>query len=303
MNEADIRALQRQIAKISGSIERIAGDKPRVLFRDFSAAYLAQKNMNPTLRFSTKRIFSHQVLNILGPAFGELSLEEITNPKFLEWVGQTRERGRITRFFNARKALIEILRAAYDAGHIEKLPKFDNPDTPKDVGRVLEDAEVLAILWRSKRPFRLIFYTFWLMGCRPREILQYEYSMLKEDRARTWINIPAAISKTGRFRSIPLPPRVVRLINRRKRVSPFLFPSQVNITKPQLSYASAWRTACRKAGVKKTTPYDFRRTWITKRAIENKPLMDIALYLDTSVPMIQKTYYKSQADVMEGLVT
>jgi integrase len=303
----ELRDLQRQIARISGSLDKMAGDRPRVLFRDFAAAYNATKQQDPTLSFATKRLFAHQTLNVLIPAFGHLALEEITNPAFLTWVSATREsKARMTRFFNARKCLVELLRQAKEAGHIEKLPKLPNPDAPKDVGRVLEQKEIIAILWRSRRPFRFIFYTFWKMGCRPREILQYEYAMLRQEKAALWIDIPARISKNRRFRSIPIPNAVSKRLLKRKgwTNSQFIFPSTMDKSKPQLSYASAWNLACEKAGIqKKATPYDFRRTWITTRAIENKPLMDIALYLDTSVGMIQKTYYKSQANVMEGLVS
>jgi len=300
--EERIRALQRDIAKLTAGVSALAGDKPSVTFREFAMQYLEAKLQRPTIRASTKKIFAHQVERHLIPAFGALPLEAITPKVFFDWMGQQK---RITRFFNARKALIEIMRAAKDAGHIDRLPKIEDPDERRDVGRVLEDKEVHAILWHSRRPFRFIFYTFWRMGCRPREILQWRWDMLRIQNEKLWIDIPAAISKTGRSRSIPIDKTVARILMMRRdrcRPSPFCFPSQVDRMRPQLSYASAWRTACFHAKVKKCVPYDFRRSLVTRWAAEGKPLLYIAKFLDTSTVMLEKIYAKAQGKVLEDLI-
>lgn len=301
MSDERIKDLQRQIAKLSGSIAHLAGDQPTLLFREFASEYLRAKLRNPTLRAATKASFENQVRKHLIPRFGLLPLDKLTNAEWLYWVTEEKE---ITRFFNARKALIEIMTAARNDGHIEKLPKFENPDEPRNVGRALSEKEILSIIWHSARPFRFIFYTFYKLGCRPREILKWEFSMLRWNGSSAWIDIPARISKTGRARSIPINTGVARILYKRHlrgNGSDFVFPAGRDTRRPRLTYQSAFTRSCSRAGVTNAMVYDFRRSFVSRAAAEGKPLVYIAKYLDTSVAMLEKVYAKSQAAVMEDI--
>lgn len=303
---SDLKALQKQFAEISGAMAKLVGDQPTILFRDFALEYLRAKLLNPTLRTSTKRSFENQVEKHLIPAFGNLPLERIKNGEWLQWVTDMRDQNKIGKFFNARKALIEILNAAVNEGHLSKLTKLDNPDEKTSVGRVLEPGEIIRILRKLQRPFRFIFYVFWKMGCRPREILQWAWSMFRwGEPSKSWINIPARISKTDRSRSIPINPEVsaILLIRfQRGNGSEFVFPSTRSLAKPQMSYQSAWDVACKKAGVENAMPYDLRRTFITRCMAEGKSPVFVAKALDTSTKMIEDVYTKTQEDVMEGII-
>lgn len=302
------------MAALNLTLAKLAGEQHILLFGDFAREYLKQKMANPTLREATKRSFEHQVLHHLIPTFGRLPLDKVTNAEFLYWVIERRKcaetqkagHGRITRFFNARKYLIEVLLAAKNDGHIERLPKFDNPDEPKNVGRALSDREVLAILRRTPiKLFRFFFYVLWKTGCRPREILRWEWNMfLWSEPGKTWIDIPARISKTDRTRKIPLNPNVSRRLYaefRRGNRSHFVFPNPRDPRRPQLSYSQQWNSACKRAKIK-AMPYDLRRTFITRCAAAGMPLLYVAKALDTSTKMIESVYAKSQAEVMEGIV-
>jgi integrase len=314
MSDDKLAELQRQFAKMTETMSQISGVKKIPTFAEFAGDYLEEKLANPTLRDTTKRSFEQQVAGHLIPTFGEMPVDKIGNKEFLRWVTEKRQEaetkkpgpGRMTRFFNARKYLIEVLGAAKEKGHIEKLPKLDNPDTPRNVGRVLQTREIMKILRHTKkRLFRFFFYTLWKMGCRPREILKWEWSMINQRDGKVWIDIPARISKTVRARSIPVNQGVARrLLEQIKRgiVSQFVFPNVFDPTKPQLSYHGAWAASCRKAGVKKAMPYDLRRTFITEKAASGKPIIYVAKVLDTSSKMIESVYAKSQADVMESIV-
>lgn len=309
MNDEGIRELRRQADKMAEMMRRLDGERPMPLFDAFALAYLDGKLRDPSLREATKRSFKHHVKNHLVPVFGKLPLDKLTNTEWLNWVtglrDDTEQTRKVTVFFNARKTLTEILRAAKEDGHIEKVPKLDNPDVKKDVGRELSDKEVIAILWKSNRPFRFIFYTFWKMGCRPREILRWEWSMLDwKDEKNCWVNIPARIVKNDRSRSIPINSDVTKRLAIRKRRgnnSLFVFPSRKTKAKPQISYMSAWGRAVAEAKVKEAVPYDFRRTFITKCAIEGRQLLYVAKFLDTSISMIEGTYAKANAAVMEEI--
>lgn len=305
MSDEDLKSLQRQVATLSAGIAKLSGDAQIPTFAEFAQEYLREKMMRP-LREATKRSFENQVRLHLVPGFGGILIDRLTNALWLEWIEreQAKEGRRLTKFFNSRKSLIEILRSALDRGLIQKLPKFDDPDVYEPVGRVVEDAEMIRIFRRSRRPFRFIFYCFWAMGNRPREILRWEWSMIRwSEPGQTWIDIPARISKTKRTRSIPIDPVVSRILFRRfgnRGVSLFVFPSTTGPLKPQLTYQSAWDTATGHAKVD-AVAYDMRRTRITKWAAAGKSLAFIARQLDTSETMIRRIYLKDDAATMEGL--
>lgn len=304
---SEVKELQKQLAKLSEDMARLAGEQENVKFADQALKHLGLKLANPTLRSATKRSFENQVTKHLVPSFGELPINKIGNPDWLKWITETRERGQVTKFFNARKALIEIMTAAREEGRLERVPKFDSPDEYEPVGRVLERKEILGIIWKTQRPFRVIFYAFYKLGCRPREILQYEWDMIdwvRPGRTFSYIRIPGRITKTGRSREIPLDPGLVRILkirHRRGNGSKYLFPKRLGRDQPQWSYQSAWVTACRKARVKSAMVYDCRRTRVTKWSAAGKSENFIALQLDTSPAMIRRFYLKRDEDAMEGL--
>lgn len=305
-NEDELKKLQRQAAEMAAGIARLTGDRAIPTLAEFAQSYTSEKLKRPTLRPATKRSFANSVRLHLIPGLGGILIDRVTNAIWLEWIEkeQIKEDRRLTKFFNVRKALIEILRAALDAGHISKMPKLDDPDIYEPVGRVVEDAEIFKILWASRKPFRFIFFTFWLMGNRPCEILQWQWSMIRwGEPGKTWIDIPARISKTGRTRAIPIDPSVSRILWRRSKrgnASIFVFPARGDLTRPHLTYSSAWHTACEHAKID-AMPYDMRRTRITKWAAAGKSLAFIARQLDTSETMIRRFYLKDDAETMEGL--
>lgn len=306
----EFKKLLREAQRLNERLGRLAGEQKVTLFGEFAQAYVKIKQANPTLRDSTKRSTEYQVRMNLLPAFSTVPLGGFTNVIWLTWVSEVRARpaefrGGITRFFNARKTLLEILNYAREQGEIDRVPRLDNPDAPKKVGRVLENWEVWAILTNTTyRIFRLFFYAMFRMGCRPREILQWEWSMIRWDEpGQTWIDIPARISKCDRDRSIPIDPKLSKQIHRiwkRGNGSIFVFPSRVNPAKPQLSYHGAWTTAITYAGID-AMPYDFRRSAITRWMAEGKSPAFVAMILDTSVKMIEKVYLKPDKKAMEGI--
>lgn len=308
---SDLDELRRQIEKLSGMIK--INDQPPVTFGEFAQKYLMTKLQNPTLRESTKKCFENQIKNHLIPTFGNFPLSRVNNIEFLYWINDVRKsiEPKITRFFNARKYLIQVLLAAKEEGLIEKVPKFDNPDEEQDTGRSLKPREILRILKNTKdRFFRFVFYVFWKMGCRPREILQWEWTMFEwGEPDHTWISIPGRITKTKRSRRIPVNPNVSRRLFQRytqmmregREGCVFVFPSRQDSGRPELQYHRAWAESCRLAGIQ-AVAYDLRRTFITQCAAEGKPLIYVAKILDTSTQLIESTYAKIQSEVMEDLV-
>jgi hypothetical protein len=312
--ESQIRDASKLIGMLSASLAELT-DKKVPTFGEFTQGWLKEQMDSHAHRESTKKAKEYQVRRNLIPAFGQIPLDRFGNADWNAWVKLTKENPkdwRITRYFNARKTVNEILNAAKERGILERKPKLDNPDAHKKVGRVLTDLEVWWILRNTTyRIFRLFFYTMYKQGFRPREILRWERSMLKTaDNGSLWIDVPARITKTKRARLAPINATVAKHILRTLKENPnarFVFENRIHPDRPQLSYHGAWKTACAKVGAKhpefkKAVPYDFRRTFITRAMVRGAQPVFVAKHLDTSVPMLQNVYTKDDAPTMEALV-
>jgi integrase len=307
----ELKLLLREAGKLNERISRMAGEQRETLFGEFAETYLQGQLLDPTLRDSTKRLKVYTIRKILKVWFGDMPLGAITNTVWMEkvnWVKQNplEPTGRTTRFFNSRKTLVEIMHAAVEEGLLEKVPKLSNPDQPRKIGRVLKDKEVWAILRNTTYPiFRLFFYAMYRMGCRPKEVLQWEWSMIVwGEPGETWINIPARISKCDRDRFIPIDPKLSKQLYRiykRGNSSRFVFPNRIHLDRPQLSYHGAWKTATKAAGLFGIMVYDFRRSAITRWLAEGKPAAFVAMILDTSTKMLERVYLKPDKRAMEGI--
>lgn len=306
------RDMQKQLEKLLATVAKQNGDVKSPTIAEYSKIHLERKNAKTGLRLSTKRATNYQFDRNILPFWGHLRLDEFTSSHWDKTVSeqQASPNPHLTRFFNLRKCLVELFHRAHEDGLIDKIPKIDNPDEPKNVGRVVTEEEFELIQSNVTYPiFKLFFFTLRRMGCRPREILQWEWDFIEwpeNDGDMAWISIPARISKTARNRRIPINSEVwAKLLEWRAQgpmPSKYVFPNRTHPGQPQLSYHGAWATACKKAGVAHCVPYDYRRTFITHK-MENPTTSGVfvAKFLDTSVLQIEKTYAKAQKKTMEGI--
>lgn len=313
-SEEQLKQASRIIEALSASLSGLA-DKKVPTLAEFGDQWIEQQLARTEIRESTKASKRYQWSRYLRPILGTIPVDQVGNHDWNALVKMTQSdypTWRITRYFNPRKTLNEILLAAKTAGHRENTPKLDNPDEKRNVGRVLTDREKWWILRHTTYPiFRVIFYTFFKHGYRPREQLKWERSMIRWIDGRMWIDVPATITKTGRSRLAPVNQSAAKHICRLMKENPnsrFVFTNRIHPDKPQLSYHGAWATACRKVRekhpeFKHTVPYDSRRTKITDTMIEGKisPVY-LGMLLDTSVKQIESTYTKADAKTLEALV-
>src|SRR5687768_4845971 len=89
-DDSRLKDLQRQLAKIQDQFGKLAGDQAAPTFGEFAKTFLQRKEMDPSLRASTKRIIKHQVTAHLIPTFGQLPIDKVTNVEFLTWVTKQR---------------------------------------------------------------------------------------------------------------------------------------------------------------------------------------------------------------------
>lgn len=273
-----------------------------ILIRDLGRAILEAKKSK---RDNTYRSSRNQIENHIMPALGHLRPEQITPLKWDQYDADERAKGKRTKLFNTRKALIEILNRSKDEGIIQSVPKLINHDGEAREGKYLDEITVKSLIVGASSTTSLLLEILYLMGPRPGEAIQYEFGMIRWDEGPTGkIYIPGRITKTGRSRAIPLNSRVSALLWFRQHEigGKFVFPSPTNPGRSVKEYKTGWDTACRRAGIKKEDdiiPYDLRCTWITNQATRGISQGFTAKYSDTSPEMIHKIYLRAVGDSMQ----
>ena len=295
------------------------------------ALEVLQTKEPPATRPNTYATAKNQIEKHLIPAFGHLRPNQITRLLWERWVSSEHRRpGGIKKFFNAHKAIMEVLRRALEEGFIERLPELKNPDAKSESGTYIEDEIVARIIASASPDTALLVEIMHLMGARPGEILQWEFAMI-DWRAGT-IAIPGRITKTKRARTIPINSRVLDLLKSRSlEGSPFVFPAPGGAG-PMKGYKTGWRSALMRASCSRAcgvhcarekgsrqydcgfdpkafarsvfgsvTIYDLRHTWVSNQARKNLPMIDVARYIDTSPAMISSIYAKSHPSTMKEI--
>lgn len=255
-------------------------------------------------RDSTVRLKARRLMKYVVPVFGRMKPSEVNQGAWLRYDQAERRKGR-TSLFNDRKHLIECLHRAKDAKLIDSVPRLQRLDPEAEPPREISPAEYRRIRRAiSKRTKLMIFVMYW-QGARPGEILKYRWDMV--DLARGIINIPGAITKTKRGRSIPLHRnvwRALRLVRRQHPAQTHIFPGKCD-RGPQASYWTVWdngMTRLEEAGTPcSCSVYNFRDTYITRQIRKGKHTTVIAKYCDTSAKEIEKRYAAIDENMLREL--
>ena len=282
--------------------QRIHHSGRELTIRDIARAILAGKESK---KDNTYRSTKNQIENHILPYFGHLKPSQMSPLKWDQYNTDERAKGKRTKLFNTRKALIEIMNRAKDEGLIQVVPKFKDHDGEAREGKYIDDFTLKSLIFAATDDTSLLIEILSLMGARPGEAIQYEYKMIKWDEGPTGtIYIPGRITKTGRSRAIPLNSRVSGLLwfRMHERGGKFIFPSPVNSERPVKEYKTGWETACNRVGIKEEDDiivYDLRSTWITNQAKRGIPQGFTAKYSDTSPEMIHKIYLRAVSESMQ----
>lgn len=301
------------------------------LFKDLARMILNQKLKLPDeqLAENTKRS-SERDYEYLIKYFGHLKIDQITPTRwenhYIEQLGIKPQ-----KFFNRRKALIEIMLRAQREGIIAVMPRFSNPDPAPSEGLYLEDDLVRRLLDGCySDDQRMLIEIVWRQGARPGEVLQYEWSMINwAEGEHGFIHIPAAITKTRRARSIPLNPRISQLLRDQSDEDDgrHIFLGRYNPTEPRKWYRTGWEGAVKRAalqiqreiedsGIRKNTLpelqemalklrsatiYDLRGTFITNCLDQGISSTLVGKYVDSSGTMIDKRYARRKQSAMQAI--
>ncbi len=304
-----------------------------VYFGKLAARYLRMKLENTKLAKSTRSEFQNLLLASsvsngqkdrkfrprLIDAFGHYPVGKINNEIWMTWVNEILADHPGFKFFNSRKALLEILHYAHECSYLDRVPKLEKPDADPAPPRELKWPEIKALFhaahyveivrgpgktmvrrmkpggvapYRVKNWIKLLMFICWKQGGRPGEVLQYEWAMIRfEEGPHGRLHIPARISKNRRPRVIELNPSVSRvlLFLKPKAATPFIFPSLTDPERPMANYNKTWAGVCKRAKFA-AQMYWFRDTFITGKIRAGRQAIFIAKYVDSSVGMLEKKY-------------
>lgn len=276
------------------------GSSRRIQIKDVARSVLSAKE-GKAIR--TVRSSKNQIVNHLIPAFGHLLPNQMTSLKWESYIASERGAGRNRKFFNLRKALIEVMRKSYEEKLIERIPKFTNPDPDPEPPTYLNRETVRSILKHASPGTKLLAFIVWKQGARPGEVIQYRFSMIRwKDGPHGSIHIPGEITKTRRPRQVPLNSRVARVLKwlEKRTSNDLLFPSPKDPEKPIQEYKTGWNSACARAQVSATI-YNLRDSFVTDCLLRGESSTFIAKYLDSSTEMIDRKYAVATKKALQGV--
>ena len=232
------------------------------------------------------RIHAHAALaNQLLPAFGATPLDRITRYQALRWFdgySQTAPGGAN----HTLQLLRQILNFAIVCGHIGTNPARGIKMNRRAVlTRFLSRAEIQRLHRTLDERLRIgpgsrqqaeIIRLLLLTGCRRNEIISLRWSEVHGD------TLALADSKTGP-RTVPLNAQARRLIESQPRgQSPFVFPSQRDISRPRNRELPLWYSVRREADLEDVRLHDLRHTLASHAVMNGVPVPVVSRLLGHS---------------------
>lgn len=138
-------------------------------------------------------------------------------------------------------------------------------------------------------------------GARRSNVLAMQWSELSELNADTW-TWTIAKTKTAEVYVLPLTPRAITVLNRRRTRlresgTPWVFPSPVNASAHMTEPRRTWRRLLKRAKIENFTIHDLRRTNASYQAISGQTLQAIAKTLGHASTASTEIYAKLNTDV------
>lgn len=273
------------------------------LVRDIARIVLASKAAKGKATQLKARV---EITRHILPYFGHLRPSQVTALRLQEYENQVRKHAREnpgtgrTNLFNTRKYLMEILRRARDEGLIKVLPTWKPSDPEAEAPRFIDAATFRRIRRRVVGPEKLVLFILYYQGARPREVLQYRWEMIRWEKDGATIEIPAAITKTKRARTIPLNSRVARALRSIRKERGPIFPMKGKPDQPRRVYDRGWLEATAALGLEFSV-YNLRDSMITRSLQKGVSDVYIARYVDSSVEIIAKRYAVPVSEVMRKI--
>lgn len=223
-NEA--KAYRAGLEAYNNWIGKVQDDAGIVYFGRLGKRYLNLKLEDKSLAKRTREGFKNQMEassrssgrkdEVFRPrlldAFGHLPLKSVTTEVWKTWTNEVLVDHPEFKFFNARKALLEVLHYAVENRYLDRVPKLDLPDGDPAPPREYSDEEMRKLFnaahyvelvrgpggttvprmkpggvapYRVKNWIKLLMLICRKQGPRPSEAMQYEWPMLHFDEGAT----------------------------------------------------------------------------------------------------------------------
>lgn len=283
--------------------------KEHIQFGPFAEKYLEHVKRSTKLKPRTKEqaeIYITQLIEKLG----YISLSEINEGFFEEWIEDFKHHSERTTFADYAKYLSKVLRHAHAKGIIGRMPQIRNPDPKKRTGRVYTHDEIQSLLSvcspKLELQLRLCLQSF----MRLREMLGLEWKRVNLETGLITLeaeNVKTG-SKTGEGRSFFVNSVILKqlkALREKNKNALFVFPSPSNPKVHQWSNKTAWKKAKEDAGIKgKARWHDLRHTALTWALLEKKmnPLF-VSKYAGVSMRTIERVYLKVRPEHTQEVST
>ncbi len=264
-------------------------------FDDFAIEYL--NHLKSTRRW-WKREMSR--MKALTKHFGKLLLNEVT-PYHVE--KYKAKRYEIVTGAGVNRELA-LLKAMFNKAIQWGFVRMENPVSrvsyypERQMERILSDEESERLVEVSGESLRPVVIIALNTGMRKSEILELEWKEV--DFARKYIRVER--SKNNRSRKVPMNSAVYEELrkNRRNR-SKYVF-TQIKSSQRLRCVASAFKTACRKAGLERLRFHDLRHTFATNLVMNGVDLVTVKEILGHSdISMTVRYSHPSDRRKMEAV--
>lgn len=216
-------------------------------FRDFAAEV---ENLKRATSKRTREV-SRAPFRRLVDHFGANPIQEITEFSWNTYVLKCKAETPQRRLTHDRKIMTTIMLAAFRQGLIHRRVTLRIPDAPREVGREIQEDELVLLFKAASKELRLQLRIALLMGLRLREMLGLRWERF--DWKAQAIRLLPEDTKTRRGRVVPIPSALFSRLQKRyyriSRKTPCVFPSRFNSQKPQYENKTAWQACKRRAGV------------------------------------------------------
>jgi len=293
-------ALKNAVLKEFYTENGINQRKRNINFRDFSKIFIKDYAL------ITKRSWRADVsrMKALVRHFKDIELREIT-PLMIERFRLSRlKAGNTKSTANRYLALLKkMLNVAIDEGYLDKNPAmkiklFSEEDNEK--GQALTEDEESKLLAASAEHLRSIIIVALNTGMRPKEIYNLRWNQV--DLRKGIIAVER--TKSGKVRHIPinknLYQELLKLKGNESR-NPYVF-NNPGTGKPYTNTRTAFRAACRRAGISGIRLYDCRHTFASRLAQRGADIETLRTLLGHSSLRMTQRYTHSNAHAKRAAV-
>ena len=253
---------------VQGRFELVRKDKRQTTFEDFACEYL--KHLKATRRWWKTEVSR---MKSLVRHFGKMPLGEISTydvEKYKEWRRKKLSGSGINREFALLKSMLNRASewgfAKLSQNPVSKVGYFPE----RQVERILTDDEARRLVNACGPSVRPVVVTALNTGMRRGEILELRWENV--DFERRFIRVER--SKNNRSRKVPMNSTLASELDRlRANGIPFVFMQRAG--ERLKSIASAFATACRRAGIGHVRFHDLRHTFATNLVMNGVDLVTV----------------------------